>query len=31
MPDKAALNLDALDDITELMALLTPTVGSSLK
>jgi aconitate decarboxylase len=29
--EKAALNLDALDDITELMALLTPTVRSSLE
>ena len=28
--EKAALNLDALDDIDELMALLTPTVRSPL-
>src|SRR5271166_703923 len=29
--EKAALNLDAIDDITELMALLTPAVRSSLE
>jgi aconitate decarboxylase len=29
--EKAALDLDALDDIAELMALLTPAVRSSLE